>query len=290
MTPGAVGLTLLQSTNSLTEIPDDFAMEVAPYWLAPHLDKTWRDDIERTVGESLARTLSFSVATSQAGEDTTSLAVGIRASLLSGKSSPRFIERMENLEQYLGDISNAISEYMQEHGEMPTDDDIADMKRELDEGRSQAEEQLQDIEYERIGWFWEVAAAGSVAFPGNTVSRHQNEGWATWTTVSREWEGVSLLGVARFQNNERIADGTVGDFGGRFVVKAPRFSASLELVMRSMEKRRPQSRTVAVLEYAVRNDAWLSFSVGEDYDNAQPNSLIARLGININFDRSRRIE
>src|SRR5262245_60975663 len=101
-TPADAAVTVLN--NFRNGLPKNFAFEASPYWLQSQPDLTWRADNRRTPAQSLARTTSLSIATSETGTDdapVTSLAVGFRTLLLSGHLAPASENAMEALEVVL---------------------------------------------------------------------------------------------------------------------------------------------------------------------------------------------
>ena len=102
--PSDVAFSILNKTDNLSSFPRDAALEFSPYWLVSHPRLEWRSDIKRSVIESLARTFTFSTATAQTGTEAapvTSLAIGGRASLLSGALSLRTQRKFEAMEKEL---------------------------------------------------------------------------------------------------------------------------------------------------------------------------------------------
>ena len=110
--PADLGLTLLNTSNQFSEIPRNLAVEFSPYWLQNRRELTWRDDVRRSMGQSLLRTLAFSAATTRMGDDTarTALGFGGRALLFSGRVSPESVERMEAREAELAGISARVDD------------------------------------------------------------------------------------------------------------------------------------------------------------------------------------
>ncbi|MDB4950921.1 MAG: hypothetical protein JWM27_3570 [Gemmatimonadetes bacterium] len=105
-TPTDVGLSLARAAKSLGTVPQDYALEASPYWLRGHANLTWRADSARTLRQSLARTLAFSVASAELGAvDSaagtpvrTGVAFGLRTMLMSGHYSAATVSALHALE------------------------------------------------------------------------------------------------------------------------------------------------------------------------------------------------
>src|SRR5438105_12696684 len=65
-TPSDLAVDLVTKA-SVSGAPNDVAVETSPYWLFGHPSLTWRDEIHRSPGSSIVRTLGLSFATTQNG-------------------------------------------------------------------------------------------------------------------------------------------------------------------------------------------------------------------------------
>jgi hypothetical protein len=118
-TPAALGLALVGTALDTGGVPEDFAFEFSPYWLVSHPRLSWRSDETRSVGDSLARTASVSLATAETGKEdapVTSLAVGLRASPFSGRLSRRAKIELALLELQLQRRAEAFARVREEKG------------------------------------------------------------------------------------------------------------------------------------------------------------------------------
>lgn len=84
--PKDFALTFLQEAGEGLNA-DSFGLELAPYWLFGGDMLTYEEDLDRSLGESVLRNLTLSIARSELDSETnrTGLAFGLRTSLLSGK-------------------------------------------------------------------------------------------------------------------------------------------------------------------------------------------------------------
>jgi hypothetical protein len=100
--PSALGMSLLSSTSSSTNfIPNNYALQVAPYWLGrPSVE--FLDYLYPSVHQSLAQTLSLSFATAKSGgtgapESATDISGGVRTSIRAGRASTAFMNSLASL-------------------------------------------------------------------------------------------------------------------------------------------------------------------------------------------------
>jgi hypothetical protein len=93
--PGSVSdvaASVLSATDNLNVLPHNYALSVAPYWLASHPKLTYDDYVSNNdVGTNAARTFTISIAATDNAATTndtsaTSLGIGMRLSLLRGRS------------------------------------------------------------------------------------------------------------------------------------------------------------------------------------------------------------
>jgi hypothetical protein len=109
-----VALSIVNNADALSSLAKNAALEFSPYWLISHPRVEWRSDIDRGVIDSLTRTFTFSAATAQTGTETapvTSLAIGGRASLLSGALSARTRRTFEAMEKDLAVEARIFDDY-----------------------------------------------------------------------------------------------------------------------------------------------------------------------------------
>lgn len=105
--PGAVtdlAVTILNQTDNLSVLPENFALEFAPYWLFAERGITYEKYANhKNIKSNFLQTLSFSVATafnSETSPDSpsASIALGIRFSLLRGKIDSEFNDYADSLD------------------------------------------------------------------------------------------------------------------------------------------------------------------------------------------------
>ena len=111
--PGNVtdfGLNILNNTNGLSALPQNYAVEVAPYWLFGHPYLSYNDySGDNGVISTVEQTFSISLATSSKFEgavDTlsTGMGIGVRFSLLQGQIDVGFDNYKSKLDSVVNDL------------------------------------------------------------------------------------------------------------------------------------------------------------------------------------------
>jgi len=102
-TPKLLSTSLYSLVGQENVIPDNYALEVAPYWLTSHPMLTFDDYYNADLGQRLLQTLSISLATSKglSAEDSLNndgrVGLGVRAQLYSGKADSGLIKLRKQL-------------------------------------------------------------------------------------------------------------------------------------------------------------------------------------------------
>ena len=93
-TPRALATELLSTSKNGSGIPNNYAIEFAPYWLVPHPSLTFHQYTNPTSAQSVAQSFSVSLATSRpdTATDTAStfVALGARFLPFGGHTSKKF--------------------------------------------------------------------------------------------------------------------------------------------------------------------------------------------------------
>jgi hypothetical protein len=184
MTPSDVALSFINKIRQGT-IPRDYAVEASPYWLVSQPNLSWQNDVTRNLGESVARTLSLSIATADTGTaalPTTSMAVGVRTLLSSGHMTAATQRALTALEQTLSETGDLFLRMVGEAGLDALDKRLASgdiapadyeiRKQELtalvleSDAYREAMARAEDVAAKREGFFFEVAAGLVWDFPG----------------------------------------------------------------------------------------------------------------------------
>ena len=313
--PADLALAFLSQLEDPTIVPADFAVEASPYWLVGRPRLTWLDDERRSVWESLTRTAAFSIGTGEVGTRSApvrALAVGARASVFSGRLSAESRRQIEQLEVRLQAEAalglRMMAAQLQELNRMLkageiTAEQFAQLMAALQKAtlesreyresaeRKAVEELLQTFATVRDGFFLELAAASAWRFPEAVWDQGQFDRWGLWATPSYLHRGAAIVGVLRYLSADADAgtDEGVLDYGARGVHFRERYGMSLEYVRRTFRAPGFTSayRLVATVEYAVTDPIWLVVSLGRDHNTQREGSLVARLGLSINFRKER---
>jgi hypothetical protein len=327
-TPADLALTVLNATSALTSLPQNFALEAAPFWLVSHPAITWRSDTGyRDPLTSMARTATISVATAQIGTTAvpvTGLSVGLRASIFSGELSDSTRARLRAAEVNLGaqsDIFNSILATKQApvdsalwaairaaNGDnQKIDAAVAVHKAAISSlgtavladpayqaAIAKEQEKLGDLKVDREGFFLDLALGSSWQYPGNQLDSDSALRWGVWLTPSWNSESFSAIAVLRYTGDGIHAVNDEIDIGGRLLYSVSSFAISGEYVNRAYPRASGAAskyRLAGVFDYEMKKGIWVSATFGRDYGTPTGGAgLLARLGLSLNVATSRRVE
>lgn len=313
-TPKAFVLNLLDKVATSDGLPRNYALEVAPYWLASHPTLQFADYQNPGVAQSILQTLLISVGTAPIPGATASappvgskVGLGARAAIVNGRASPRttrLIRQIESVDDDVFDLMEKEDALRQTVASTPNDRqaaaDLAATQQAITDIRRKSESlalQVQALDAERVGFFLNVAGGQVWTSPGDDIEQTRAEKRGVWVTPSYRWRGCAdgkecessfdAIGVVRALKAPATA--TVWDYGGRMVWKATKeFSVSLEALRRrqagSAAQKVDSNRTVGLLEYRVRQDLILFGSFGQDFKQVTGTKpLVSLLGLNLGF-------
>ena len=305
-TPRAFGLTLIESlANSEAGIPQNLAIDLAPYWWSERPLNTIDDEICRSsseegqatdckpigFGESLLRSLTISIASSEQdfeleGEnvDLTRLGLGLRFSILPGNINPAIKERYDSV----SDESLCI----EDDEKKPLND--FELKQCLAENKNkfkQLGKELEELRSTRVGWQLDFALASALDFPDNNFDNAEFTRFGTWFTAAYQptnsenmASSFSFLGIGRYIYDDFEDEGdNLIDLGGR-VIWSPTgtpLSACVEYLRRFGDD--DGDRLVGLAEYRFNDTYALFASFGKTFeeDFTGNEDLVTLLGINI---------
>jgi len=304
LTPKELGLSLLSSSSQANLIPQNIALEVAPYWLAPRPNLSFDTYASPNLGQAIVQNTSLSFATIPITEAATgnamgtSIGLGIRTLVIQGNLPSGFDDLVDSLEAVQGLILRA--------------DDKADEERYAEEAQEIALA-IQEMSRLRRGFSLEAASAAAVRFPSDSFEDGSLSRFGVWLTPSYQGLGnltqLQALGVARLIYEDvstLVPEGTpldkdshsMLDLGGRLLFTTGAFSISGEGLWRKVLAS-PQDagtgldlyddtfRASVLAEYEVNSAVKVYASFGRNYDaaDAEVNTLIALVGINYGFGK-----
>jgi hypothetical protein len=290
-TPKAFTIGILNQLASTSGLPQHYAVEVAPYWMASHPGLTFHHYQHPGLWRSIFETLSMSVATAplpgataRADPTGTRVGWGVRTNVFNGRPNPT----IESLIDVLHGIDDEILNLL--NANRP-------VRAELRTRAREAAAAVQAADAERIGFFLRLAAGQAWAFPNDDVRSSVEERRSFWITPSYRFRGCrrsetceSMFEVVGLARGAKERQGRALDYGGRFVWRPTReFDASIESVGRRRTRNaagvsagRVSSRAVGILEYRFRQDLVVYASFGRDFTNVTGiRPLVAFLGLNI---------
>jgi hypothetical protein len=328
-TPTDLALSVLNSTQDLSILPRNYALEFAPYWLCAGSKITYADYAGNGIPSNLVQSASVSFATSSdqpapAPESLlTSAALGFRASLKRGwidTSFKDYAPKRRLLRLQLDSISRKLDSirtgrrladttrsrlwhaFQLTHQEELKDsirqrDSINDRAAEAEVYERKAQQlsrlraTVSGLETRRLGFKWDVAGGIAMGFPGRVVERGRLSRWGAWTTVGEDWPDWSVLGVIRLLQGTGDSAGNSADLGGRIVFPPLKeLSISTEGVYRLLlQSKTSQWRAALTLSYPLLANKTVSFTFGRDFGGKQTGDLILLLNLLLGFGSERPI-
>lgn len=301
-TPRAFALGLLSAPGGAGGvIPENYAAELAPYWMRSHPDLTFQEYTRPGPLQAFLQTLSISVATTvlaTGADSTTGIGVGLRATPVMGHP-PR---QLRLLSDSLRTVQRTRLNLSDELDEATSRADSQRIQRQIDTEDQKSRGLSARIralpEDERVGLHVQFAGALAGYYPRNDFSAGRIGRTGLWGTVTYRAEAprIDVIGLARWLRYDDEAEQNAVDLGVRGLVRFNRLSASAEFVNRSADALADGTdpdaggfgdgnRVVALLEYRASDDLFVTFSFGQDFASANDDRepLVAVLGGQLHF-------
>lgn len=305
-TPRAFGLSLIESfTDSESSIPQNLAIDLAPYWWSKRALNTLDDEICRpssakdkateckpiSFGESLWRSLTISIASSaedfeleEESIDLTRLGLGIRFSLLSGRVNPAFSEKYNSFPK-----ENFCAFKIVNGKKQPFTNDQERIQCAREKLTNLGAE-LEKLSSTRVGWQLDFALASALDFQKDNFDNAEFTRLGTWLTASyrpinsqSNPSSITFLGIARYLYDDFDNQANdLFDLGGRILWNPTDnpLSGSIEYLRRFGNE--DDDRLVGLAEYNFNDTYSIFASFGKTFeeDFTGNDDLVTLLGIN----------
>ena len=311
----ALTLNLFSAFREGEGLPRNYALDVTPFWLRSHPALTFDDYYHPTRLQTIARSLSISVATTSAEAadpalpGVTSLGLGVRTLLVQGRAHPALQAARDDLMAVSVTQAELDDEIVKLEFQYETAvaagriDEARDLKETVDAVQRKTQTRrdelaaearaialrIQGLDKDRVGLMVSVAAAHVIDFPGERFEDAEAARWGLWVTpayrmlacgleASSDCEAtLDVIGVARLLADRRgTADDSTWDIGGRVLWQATKeFALSAELLRRG-------GLDSADGESTMRSVGVLEYRLRDDL------VLFASFGKNFDGDPSRR--
>jgi hypothetical protein len=319
--PSSLAFSLVNNAGDFKTLSNNFAVEFSPYWLIARPMLTWREDISRSLLESISRTLTLSAAVADIGTEVfpaKGLSGAMRTSIISGTMSDESIRSLELLEKQLGTEASIFSRFVERYRKIIDEDYLHDLKlyeddpiklKDLTERYNEviqfigesvlieeeyldsiaaARQKVEEFAVFREGFSLDFALGGLWDFENGVFDNHRFNRLGMWLSPGYTSSSFSIAGLIRYFYYENFDD--VIDFGGRLIFSEAKYSISGEVAGRSFsgdQSRDAEIRAALTLEYEVHPSIWVTAVFGKDFNSDSEGSLIATAGINFNFNSER---
>jgi hypothetical protein len=307
--PKEFALSILNTSNSGSAIPKNFAMESSPYWFIRHdhesIDKylnvgsryKWSG-----IGRKLAISLTSVYNDSTSGsllKNTNYISAGFRTNILTMRGPKANNDITSHLHQMASRQSAIGFQVMNDASNHHQADTIeAHLKSDSLYQRLLTEEKNLLILPSLLQF--DIAGAYSVAFVDNTYSENRFNRAAAWATVtltpltSTTGGNLAILGVARIMDDNALTDTakniftqtTAVDLGASLNYTLHNLSVSFEHLERKYQNNSAlnSQRTVLIIQYKVSDNLYVTGTYGKNFGNIK--NLFALLGLNFGFGSS----
>ena len=305
---------LAVSVFSALENGGNLALEIAPYWLAPHPDLTFSDFYEAGLAETIVQTLAVSVATAlnldkgatgdsdeSTGNDETGAGVALRFSLLRGKPAAEDVRELHALDEKLLDLFERFIDAKKRGSES----EMRSIQQAIDEKVDEGEPLRKRIgESGHLGFSCDVAAGVAGKFPSGRAGDGRFSRAGVWITPAYRVADVlgakvDIIGTGRYLRDEEGENEDLGDVGGRIAIDFADilFSSDLSLSFEGLRRfglskgdSGDTERLAGIIEYELPEvvqlgDAkYLTATFGQDFDEGgDDDRLIVLFGLNFSF-------
>jgi hypothetical protein len=314
-TPKDVALTIY---NALKDgaMPQDFALEMAPYWLLAHPKLTYDDYVNASALAQIAQNLTVSAATSalndQGNTPSTNVGFGLRThGFVADGATQGVVAKAESAlgrAQAIANVSAALQQIG--CGSPPAADDSAAcpaLRNQLaqlgaalprvEDALASAAANLRSVLAARTGL--SIGLAGALAFrtPTQAFTLAHFSRAATWLTVGYRASSGDLAAVVRYVAVDAGAGQSARfvDAGLRLGLVWPQFGVSVEGVYRSVSAHGvdvPNSwRITGMLKYVLSDNVYVSATFGKDLaDETNKGAVISLLGLSFQAAQSRMLQ
>jgi hypothetical protein len=265
-------------------IPDDYAVEAAPFWLRSRPTVTLADLRDAGPLATALRTLGLSLATAQyefeigdglPAQRGTRVGAGLRFMLFDGTPAPTLDALIDSLRTL--------------HSRCLLLDEPADEACVEELGTQDLALTIQREARDPDGFVVQVAAALVGDFPNDVFEIGQLDRVGLWITPG--WRlsdsDIEIFGVARYMHDRRGTRAGVLDAGARFGWDGSRFALAAEAVQRHASadgESETRYRVTGTVEARLAESILASFTFGKGYDAAEHDPagrdrIVATLGI-----------
>lgn len=290
-TPQAFAASTVLLGQSLREgvLPENYALECAPYWLTSHPELTFENYYGAGVLQRVLQTASLSILTADesTSEKVSYVGAGVRWQFVSGRAS-------DSLSQYVTALKAVQNKLLDaENG-----DSIGMLRAEA----AGIALRIQTLDHERTGLIIEGAFAAAGGFREKDVKQMDGQKIGFWLSSTYRLSQPSIDMTALLRVLHSAIDGdnhTAGDVGGRIGYRMQKLSIAAEAVYRSdidsppdggaqeasyrMFRMKSSARVCGILDYEINDYLWLNAAFGKGFDTPGQGNMLSQLGLSWGF-------
>lgn len=302
----AVALSKFVTSDAAIELPQNVAVEVAPFWLWPRDRLTYADFVKNDRAQWL-RNFSLSLATTAADmSGAIGLAAGARTHYGFDSGSidtcAKYDAELNKLAQLAAVGAKNTADLRAAHTRTGVTDEAAfqaDLAKLKATRAATIEKATKDLAEDLVDCAeagaarkrtLSLAAALSWRFPSAEAKNGDLTSQAYWATYARRWDSWTLLvlGRLRFDEADRGWDGFL-DLGGRAIYSHERNAVAAELITRrhvfgtDSDEAYTNFRFALQFEHMINKGTWLSVSFGKDFGPGTEGAFFSLANLTTSF-------
>jgi hypothetical protein len=321
--PSDLAFYVSNLTGNLTVVPDDYAAQVAPFWLlglgrSVSYERFSRGSDPWSNSLQTATMSAASVGPSDDSLESRWMSFGLSVSPLRGSlydPEERLSAILPELDSLLADINRGFLGKFEElcsadaelQGWYGSGDQSEEMRIRIEARESQHQDEarqvlaedsmevsrikqlVSEIPVRRVGWKLDFACGWVLGFPEDDFDQGSLDRFSLWTTGGHEWSDVSLLAMVRYNRSWQDDSLSTLDFGANTSWNGPSASViSAEYLLRSrvnQDSGGEDHRATLSVTYPVLRSASVTLTLGRDFGDEA--NVISQLSIGVGCGSTR---
>ena len=305
-TTKAFSTSILNSINENNGIPENYALDFAPYWFFKHkklnamnywgFSKTKDGNFQKPFSQARYGNLSFATVKTEIPDDTlgtmkeiSNIALGFRTTLLQWRS-----------DKDIEDLISYNNKHVERLSQLTSDPNISpiDLIRRLESDKilSDCNKNIANVLNRKPVIALDLAGAGSWSFEDNTYSTVMSNRAGAWLTLNyaqsinkkdnrNKNDYINIYLTCRLLNDNNVLSGegsltssTIFDSGGKIELELDKFSISYEYLYRNdLNTNYNSYRSSGLIKYRASEQLLVTAAFGKNFGDL--NNAITQIGI-----------